>query len=216
MAWNRAKKTRPFVKLDATLMQYVMPIIGPDGLAVYMCLKLHHNRRTGQCNPSYQRIAEETGMSRRSVIRYMRLLISLKLVAPTPLWDGKGHRTSNQYCFANPAKFDYGTAGDPAAPKTTSDSVAPPPPEIVPMSHHPSDSLAPQPDELNQIDITRDENAEKTQEKITVTKQHVCPHPTEAVRHLDTDINICNHCFGLLNDRGELVEEVSASADDTD
>jgi hypothetical protein len=205
VARRRSNKTRGFVQLDAKMLKNYMPIIGPNGLAVYTCLKLHENRRTGQCNPSYQTIANETGLSRRSVIRYARLLINLKLISPIPIWDSKGDRTSNQYNFTDPGRLDYGEGGaEPLQPGSATES--PPPPEPVPISHHADDNLAPQHHEGNQIYITKEETPEKT----AMLKQKTCTHPTELVIHLDKDINICNRCFGLLDDNGELVEEIPA------
>jgi hypothetical protein len=205
MSRRRANKTRPFVQFDAKLMKYYMPLIGPNGLAVYTCLKLHENRRTGQCNPSYQTIADETRLSRRSAIRYTALLISLKLISPIAIWSSRGNRTSNQYHLTDPARLDYGQTGGPGAPKTGGDIPAPPPALPEPPSHYGGDSLAPQPDPLNQIYRTKENTAQKT----TPSKQQICPHPAHSVRHLDTDINICNHCFGLLDDHGVLVEPVA-------
>lgn len=53
--------------------------LGPYGLAVYMGLCRYANRRD-ECWPSHGRIAADTGMSRRQVLREIVKLESLKLI----------------------------------------------------------------------------------------------------------------------------------------
>lgn len=210
MSRRRANKTRPFVKLDFKLVRHIMPIVGPEGLAVYTCLKMHENRRTGQCNPAYQTIADETGMSRRSAIRYTRILVNLKAVSLVPIWTDKGDRTSNQYNLTDPARFDYGQTQAPGVPDPGGDTTAPPPPQSVPQAHYGGDSQALDPAPLNQFNATMVEDTEKS----STYKQRTCTHPTNLVRHLDTDINICDQCFGLLDDSGRLVEGPASNDND--
>ncbi len=204
MSRKRANKTRPFVQLDAKLLKNYMPIIGPNGLAVYTCLKLHENRRTGQCNPSYQTVAEETGLSRRSVIRYTAQLIKLKLISPTPLWSKKGNRTSNQYNLTDPNRLDYGERSDNNSPKNSSAIQSLPDFEPEPPSHYPSDTDALQPDSPNQINITKIEKPEI----ILTDKQRNCTHHPSSVQHFGQGVNICHNCYGLLDDDGQLIEEL--------
>ena len=42
--------------------------------AVYAALDAHHNRKTGQCNPSLSRLASYLGVSRLTVIRHLAVL----------------------------------------------------------------------------------------------------------------------------------------------
>jgi len=44
-------------------------------LNVMLCLAEHHNSKTGRCNPSYERIANMTGLSRRHVVRLINGLV---------------------------------------------------------------------------------------------------------------------------------------------
>ena len=38
-------------------------------------------------------------------------------------------------------------------------------------------------------------------------KQKTCPHPPELIVILPDDITICNHCYGLLDENFQLIDE---------
>jgi hypothetical protein len=38
-------------------------------------------------------------------------------------------------------------------------------------------------------------------------KQKTCPHPSSEIVIL-SDVKICNHCYGLLDDNFKLIEEI--------
>ena len=38
-------------------------------------------------------------------------------------------------------------------------------------------------------------------------KQKTCPHPPEFIVILPDNITICNHCYGLLDENFQLIEE---------
>ena len=38
-------------------------------------------------------------------------------------------------------------------------------------------------------------------------KQKTCPHPPELIVILPDGITICNHCYGLLDENLQLIEE---------
>ncbi|RPE67332.1 helix-turn-helix protein [Pacificibacter maritimus] len=56
-----------------------------------------HNKETGQCNPSAQRLAEECGMGRATLFRHMTTLEKCGLVTRHARGDGNGGRGANQY-----------------------------------------------------------------------------------------------------------------------
>ena len=212
MSRKRANKTRPFVQLDAQLLRLYMPIIGAQGLAVYTALKLHENRRTGQCNPSYQTIAGETGLSRPTVIKYARLLATLKLIVIVPIWTSVNDRSSNQYVFASLDALDR-QKPEPIPPpdgyEGGGQGASPPPEKPENGINHPGQTDIPKPITLNQINLTSD----TTPEISISTKQKSCSHPAEEVHHLDINVNICNACYGLLDDEGAIIEDLSPAED---
>lgn len=56
-----------------------------------------HNKETGQCNPSAQRLADECEMGRATLFRHMTTLEERGLVTRHARGDGDGGRGSNQY-----------------------------------------------------------------------------------------------------------------------
>jgi hypothetical protein len=64
----------------------------------------------------------------------------------------------------------------------------------------------------------RPEQYESNKKKRTMTqvnlmpteRQKTCPHPVEFVVILSDDITICNHCYGLLDENFQLIEEKPA------
>lgn len=69
-----------FYQIDNRILQVFGPRMGPYGIAVYNALAMHANRH-GECHPSYETIAAETGMSARQAKREIEKLCGLKLVA---------------------------------------------------------------------------------------------------------------------------------------
>lgn len=49
--------------------------------AVYVALIRYHNQVSGYCYPSYNRLADETGLHRRTIIRAIKRLEGMSLVA---------------------------------------------------------------------------------------------------------------------------------------
>ncbi|MEP5728571.1 MAG: helix-turn-helix domain-containing protein [Sulfitobacter sp.] len=69
--------------------------LNPAAKIVLIQLADFHNKETGQCNPSAQRLAEECEMSRATLFRHMTILEQSGLV--TRHARGDGERGSNQY-----------------------------------------------------------------------------------------------------------------------
>lgn len=55
--------------------------LGPYGLTVYMALCRYIDVDSSECNPSYQTVADRTGMSRRKVIYEVKRMEKLKIIA---------------------------------------------------------------------------------------------------------------------------------------
>ena len=69
----------------------------PNTKIVLVQLADFHNKETGQCNPSAQRLADECEMDRATVFRHLKKLEELGLVTRHSRGDGSGGRSSNQY-----------------------------------------------------------------------------------------------------------------------
>ena len=69
----------------------------PAAKIVLIQLADFHNKETGQCNPSAQRMADECEMGRATLFRHMTTLEECGLVTRHARGDGDGGRGSNQY-----------------------------------------------------------------------------------------------------------------------
>lgn len=69
----------------------------PAAKIVLIQLADFHNKETGQCNPSAQRLADECEMGRATLFRHMSTLEECGLVTRHARGDGDGGRGSNQY-----------------------------------------------------------------------------------------------------------------------
>ena len=69
----------------------------PAAKIVLIQLADFHNKETGQCNPSAQRLADECEMGRATLFRHMTTLEEYGLVTRHARGDGEGGRGSNQY-----------------------------------------------------------------------------------------------------------------------
>jgi hypothetical protein len=73
--------------------------IGAVGIAIYQSLA--SRAWDGQCFPSYQTIAEDTGVSRPTAIKYIKKLQETGLIEVQPRHNRRGDPTSNLYTLAN-------------------------------------------------------------------------------------------------------------------
>jgi len=69
----------------------------PAAKIVLIQLADFHNKETGQCNPSAQRLADECEMGRATIFRHMTALETSGLITRHARGDGDGGRSSNQY-----------------------------------------------------------------------------------------------------------------------
>jgi DNA-binding transcriptional MocR family regulator len=69
----------------------------PAAKIVLIQLADFHNKETGQCNPSAQRLADECEMGRATLFRHMTTLEDCGLITRHARGDGDGGRGSNQY-----------------------------------------------------------------------------------------------------------------------
>lgn len=69
----------------------------PAAKIVLIQLADFHNKETGQCNPSAQRLANECEMGRATLFRHLSTLEQFGLVTRHAQGDGDGGRSANQY-----------------------------------------------------------------------------------------------------------------------
>lgn len=69
----------------------------PAAKIVLIQLADFHNKETGQCNPSAQRLADECEMGRATLFRHIATLEACSLVTRHARGDGDGGRGANQY-----------------------------------------------------------------------------------------------------------------------
>jgi DNA-binding transcriptional ArsR family regulator len=173
--------TAPHTRIDNAIIDNKLTRIGVYGLAVYTVIKRHLNWKTGQCNPSYGRIAKIIGIDRSTVMRYVKKLKDAGLISSTLQFTEDGAPKSNQFDFA-PSEQKSTTAQKGSGTK-------PPPPVAqnpFPSRHRPPEQVL-----LNKLDITKD--LPQTE------KQKNCPHPFSEVVVFGGGITICNHCYELIS-----------------
>lgn len=109
---------------------------------VLMVLAVHHNDRTGDCTPSVETLAAETGLSRRAVQISTAALAAAGLITINRR-SRHGIQTSNQHDLFGPAKGRTSCApggrtkrqggGAPRAPKIR-DSMHPQAANVLPFA----------------------------------------------------------------------------------
>jgi len=158
----------PHTRIDNRVFDY-MDIIGTNGFAVYAVLKKHENRHTGRCWPSYQTVADITGLDRKTVIKYTSLLVVLKLINKQPCFIN-GRQTSNRYSFCDLP------AGDKRG------GNAPPPQDRGESSDSPGGEVPPQP---------------LISEPARTKKQSECSHK-DIARPVE-GVSYCRKCFATID-----------------
>ena len=171
------KRRTPHTRIDNRIFDF-MDIIGTNGFAVYAVLKKHENRHTGRCYPSYQTVADITGLDRTTVIKYTTLLVTLGLINKQAQFID-GRQTSNRYSFRDlPASNKGGGTLPPPQGGTV-----PPPQDREETPNPPGGGVPPQPLTPNQ----------------TLTKKQIeCPHK-EVASPVD-GVAYCRSCYLDMTD----------------
>ena len=105
--------------------------LGPYGIAIYVALVRHADYTSQDSWPSYQRLADETGMSRRQAMREVEELCALKMLVKHPRQDDKGDPTSNLYVLTSTKEWSLSGGSDYQSPG------------VVTTSHQGSDYQSP-------------------------------------------------------------------------
>ena len=74
-------------------------LLGPNGVAVYMALAVHADSEQQTCFPSYQTIAKQLNMSRPTVLKAIKLIITLYLASKQWTQSPEGDPGPNLYAM---------------------------------------------------------------------------------------------------------------------
>lgn len=102
----RKQKKNPLVVFQELTKRY-LPLVGAPAWGTFSIIFTYRNRKTNQCFPRYQTIADARGVSRRTVIRHVNILIDFGLIEKTHrFYDDDtrrecGGQRSNKYWFVH-------------------------------------------------------------------------------------------------------------------
>jgi len=185
----------PHTRIDNRVFDY-MDIIGTNGFAVYAVLKKHENRHTGRCWPSYQTVADITGLNRTTVIKYTNLLVVLGLINKQAHFID-GRQTSNRYSFRDlPAGGNKGGG------------IAPPPQDRGESPDSPSGTNPPQPLTL-EPKLTKKQMKCPHKDKISVDGLICCPNCGLSIDTTDQSNNLAARGESGLNQTSDSNSEES-------
>jgi hypothetical protein len=207
-----AAYTIPFTAIENSSIARASHI-GLAVLGALVVIKSHLNRKTGQCNPSYNTLAKEAGVDRSTIIRYVKRLKAVNLIDPHLRFREDGGYGANQYHFSasgdKPPEPEQAAATrqplPPEEPETPPLVAEMPPPGGAPATP-PSGNFATSPGGAPATALKNKTN-DRTSEPLLclpTEKQKTCPHPQEEIACLSENIIICNHCFALLDENPTL------------
>jgi hypothetical protein len=111
-----SRRRPPWAWFDKRIITRYGRQLGPHGIAVYMALSVHADGELQTCFPSYQTIAREIGVSRPTVLKAIKLLLSLLLISKQAMQSPEGDAGPNLYTLLD-------------IPATPIDLQATPPPD---------------------------------------------------------------------------------------
>jgi hypothetical protein len=120
---KRTHTQNHWIRYEELTRRY-LPLLGGTVWATYTVLFTFRNRKTNQCFPRYQTIAESRGVSRRTVIRHINVLVAYKLIEKSPRFydDEKkrecGGQRSNTYWFVSVPPLPQQTNVTPGVSET--------------------------------------------------------------------------------------------------
>lgn len=178
--------------------------IGAVGIAIYQSLA--SRAWDGQCFPSYQTIADDTGVSRPTAIKYIKILQQAGLIEVQPRHNRRGDPSSNLYTLSHlpslkkPAEAPVKTVTPPAITDTSNLSEA----EIAELARKSHFVSRPQKKSVAQSTATVASNESYSEAETTANSQVVpiqsqttAPTPNAPKQSLN---------FGLLTDEKDQIK----------
>src|SRR5687768_10014480 len=157
--------TAPHTRVDNFVIDEYGDKIGAVGLGIYMVIKRHYNWLTGQCTPSYNRIAEMCKISRSTVIRYVKRLKAFGLIDPQMRFTDDG-QTSNQYGFYQPERPKPKPVPEQKSSPAHMDTPAQPSTPPVSQGHPPGVTETP-----DQVDLNKREKEERNAKDVPLREK---------------------------------------------
>jgi Helix-turn-helix domain len=185
----------PHTRIDNSIIAN-MADIGVYCYAVFSAIKMHLNQTTGDCFPSYARIARMTGIHRSTVIECVKKLRAFKLLSPQWRFKEDGSHASNQFNFDAPEKpgaaKGQGTETEAPAkrvdtPIQTMEGSRSERLPVVGEDDHPGRLERPE-----QSPTLNKENGTSRNASLPTEKQKTCPHPLSEIVHLSDNITLCH------------------------
>jgi hypothetical protein len=210
-----AAYTIPFTAIENSSIARAAHI-GLAVLGALVIIKSHVNRKTGQCNPSYNTLAKEAGVDRSTMIRYVKRLKAVNLIDPRLRFRDDGGYAANHYHFSASGEQPTPTTPPAVATAASGDkrNGAEPPPLVAEMpppggadTPPPGGNSATSPSGTSATALMN-KTKERTREALALPteKQKTCPHPASEIAVLPADnIILCHHCWGLLDESLRLM-----------
>ena len=108
---SRKNSKPPWIIFQELTKRY-LPLVGASVWGTFSIIFTHRNNRSNQCFPMYQTIADERGVSRRTVIRHVKILVAVGLIEKAHRFydDDRprqyGGQRSNKYWFVHFSPYD--------------------------------------------------------------------------------------------------------------
>jgi hypothetical protein len=110
----RDKRKKGWFYLDNEYLNGLGKYLGPNGIAVYVALCRHAGDKES-CYPSQQKIAEETGMDRKTVNKYLNLLVDHNVIVIQKRKNIDKQYENNVYFLLDKSVWKY---PEPCEPNT--------------------------------------------------------------------------------------------------
>jgi hypothetical protein len=88
---------RPHFRTDNAMVDHYLELVGPIGFTLYSVLQRYTNRVTGVCWPSLATLAKKIGITKPTVLKYLRLLRKYGLISWEERYDDAGEHHSHLY-----------------------------------------------------------------------------------------------------------------------
>jgi hypothetical protein len=182
-AYILTSPTGPHSRIDNRVIDR-MPEIGAYACSIYMMLVRIQNRATGACFPSLKKLMKATGLDKKTIIKYLRVLEREGYVKKIKRYTERGRRTSNQYDIL---KF-WEIAKQVVRNALTAAQEPPPIPGVDPGASPIEELVA------SVAQTTRMPVPSAASEAIKA-RQANCSHPDHARRNPTPDYAFCSLCY---------------------
>jgi hypothetical protein len=102
MANQTSNPRERFFMVPNDVIDYYGKALGAYGMTIYMVLKRHEGWKTKKCYPTFKTIRKLTGFSRDTIIDYLKLLESLKLISISKRKNASNGNMPNLYTILPP------------------------------------------------------------------------------------------------------------------